>query len=123
MTYVSCKLACSTIFHADNLLIVDDCDNMLNQYLFDSTYFVEKSDSIVIHSFKFVQCDACGIVGYYENTRVHGTYIHIGLQSGMLGVCHQKYEITASGTSDVEAERRKVFPQVAFGEGHHRWEC
>ena len=48
------KFSGSTIIHGDNILLVDGCDELLDQCLFDSTYFVEKLDILIVHSFKFV---------------------------------------------------------------------
>ena len=41
-------------------------------------YFLENLEIIVVDSFKFVRCDACGIVGYWYNTRAHGAYVRNG---------------------------------------------
>ena len=41
LTYVSHKFSGSTILYEDNILIVDGCEKLLDQCLFDYTHFVE----------------------------------------------------------------------------------
>ena len=64
MTYVSRKLSSSVILRGDGLLLVNGCDDLLNQQLFESTDFVKNLDIIVVQLFKFIRCNACGIFGY-----------------------------------------------------------
>ena len=63
LTCVYCKLARSAIICGDNLFPVDVCDDLLNQCLFKYTDFMENLEIPVVHSFKFVQCSVCGVVG------------------------------------------------------------
>ena len=65
MMYVSRKLASSAIHCVDNVLLGKGCDNFLNHHLFNSMYFIENSEIIVVHSVKFSLCNACGTVGHY----------------------------------------------------------
>ena len=48
MTYVACKLARSEVLNRDDVLLIDGCDDFLNYIIFDSVYFVENSDVLVV---------------------------------------------------------------------------
>ena len=52
------------IIHGDNIFFVDICDELFNKYLFNSTYLIEKSEILAVHSFNLVQGDTCCVVGY-----------------------------------------------------------
>ena len=53
-TCVSCKLSCSSILCWYNVWLFDGCDNLLNKCWLNSTYFMGKTDILVIHLLKFV---------------------------------------------------------------------
>ena len=65
MMYVSNKLSGNTIIFGDNVFLVNGWDNCLDYCLFDSTYFVENSVILVVHSFKLLGADMCCVGGYY----------------------------------------------------------
>ena len=100
------------ILHGDNVLLFNGCDNWLDQCLFDSTYFVENSEILVVHDFKFVQGDTCCVVGYLQNTRVHRTYIRNRWQCGVLHIGYQKSKMSVSATSQVGVDIKSVAFQL-----------
>ena len=75
MMYVSRKFSGGTILHGDDVLFINGCEDLLYKCLFKSTYFVENSEIIVVHSIKFVQGNTCCVAENLYNTRVQGAYI------------------------------------------------
>ena len=64
MTSVCCKFSGGTIIYEDNVLFFDGCDNLLDEYLLNSAYFLENSYILVLYPLKFIEGNTFCVCGY-----------------------------------------------------------